>query len=136
MEEVTISGGTGVLDPAGTLPPAKRPQLAGKLRIALATGQIRKPLRDSLRSLLDLLADGDYELSDDTFLPPGDWPRSGHARVEYYRSAIRAGHRPAAVLVDRVGHPGYVLDGLHKVTAYVAENVTPRVIRVHRCDAT
>nr|WP_116046303.1 hypothetical protein [Amycolatopsis palatopharyngis] len=134
MEEVTVSGGTGVLDVVDGLPPAQRPQLAAKLRIALATGQIRKPLSDTLRPLLDLLTDGQYELSDDTFLPHGDWPRAEHARVEYYRSAIRAGHRPAAVLVDRAGQPGYVLDGLHKVTAYLAEDVTPRVIRIRRTD--
>ena len=129
MEELTVAGGTGVIDPRD---PVDRPELAPALRIALATGQVRRPLRESLRALLDLLVDGDYEvagpqrLPDDVELRPLDpWPPADAIRVEYYRSAIRTGHKPVAVLLD-----AHILDGHHKIAAYQAEDVTPVVVRV------
>lgn len=129
MEELTVTGGTGVIDLRETV---NRPELAPALRIALATGQLRRPLRESLRQLIDLLADGDYEVAGPQRLPedvdvrPLDpWPPADAVRVEYYRTAIRAGHKPVAVLLDTK-----VLDGHHKIAAYQAEGVTPVVVRV------
>jgi len=129
VEELTVAGGTGVID---LREPVDRPELAPALRIALATGQLRRPLRESLRQLLDLLVDGDYEVAGPQRLPedvdvrPLDpWPPADAVRVEYYRTAIRAGHKPVAVLLDT-----QVLDGHHKLAAYQAEGVTPVVVQV------
>jgi len=76
------------------------------LRIALATGQLRRPLATTLGPVLDLLVDGDYRVSgperlpEDQLLTPTDvWPPSDEARVGYYRTAIRTGHRPVAVVL-------------------------------------
>ncbi|WP_179956755.1 hypothetical protein [Amycolatopsis anabasis] len=146
--------------------PGRRPELGGGLRIALATGQVSRPLRDSLRPLLDLLADGHYELSgperlfadepapvawsvpevgpdrpelvgDGRYLVPTDtWPPAEDDRVAYYRQAIRSGHRPATVLLGVAGGAGagFVLDGHHKLAAYLAEGVTPQVVRIARTE--
>jgi hypothetical protein len=131
VEELTVAGGTGVID---LRDPVDRPELAPALRIALATGQLRRPLSESLRALLDLLVDGDYEVAGPQRLPDDmdvtaldPWPPADAKRVEYYRRAIRTGHKPVAVLLDT-----HILDGHHKIAAYQAEGVTAVVVRVTR----
>ncbi|GAB2764915.1 hypothetical protein [Amycolatopsis magusensis] len=207
MEEVTVTGGAGVVEVRGSVTEhgyvesllylggavalldssayegsigrliarapfsATRPEVADRLRIALATGQIRRPLTETLRPLTALLADGRYELSgpeplftasadqrgwyvmgveadepkwiyeeqDDRYLVPTDvWPPEDESRVGYYRTAISAGYRPTAVLLHLAGkqrYSGYILDGHHKVAAYLAEGVVPQVVRISRVDA-
>lgn len=132
MEQVTISGGTGFLD-VNTRTRAELPQ---SLRIALATGQLRRPLATTLGPVLDLLVDGDYRVSgperlpDEQLLTPTDvWPPSDESRVGYYRTAIRTGHRPVAVVLaddDRE----LIIDGHHKIAAYRAEEVAPAIVRI------
>jgi hypothetical protein len=61
VEQVTVSNGAGIIDAGkhhGKLPP-----LTESLRIALATGQVRRPLGTTLRPLLTLLTNGRYELT-------------------------------------------------------------------------
>ncbi|MEC3977020.1 hypothetical protein [Amycolatopsis sp. H20-H5] len=133
MEQVTVSGGTGVID---TNSAVTKPELPQALGIALATGQLRRPLVQTLRPLLDLLADGPYRidgperLEDERVLTPtGGWPPPDTTRVEYYRTAIQSGHRPVAVLLE-AGDQGLILDGHHKIAAYRAEEVSPSVLRI------
>lgn len=145
-----------------------RPDLPQRLRIALATGQLRRPLATTLLPLLDLLAHGRYEVDGPVPLSPHgtewtvatpspdgsviveaehegrylvptaqQWPPEDSARVDYYRSAIGTGHRPAVVvlrLADAGGSGGYVLDGHHALAAYRAADVTPTVVRIARID--
>ncbi|WP_372671751.1 hypothetical protein [Amycolatopsis kentuckyensis] len=132
MEQVTISGGTGFLD-VNTRVRAELPQ---SLRIALATGQLRRPLATTLGPVLDLLVDGDYRVSgperlseDQPVTPTDTWPPSDEARVGYYRTAIRTGHRPVAVLLAD-GDRELIIDGHHKIAAYRAEAVAPAVVRI------
>jgi hypothetical protein len=130
VEQVTVSNGAGIIDVGnhhGKLPP-----LTESLRIALATGQVRRPLGTTLRPLLTLLTDGRYELTgpeplfdDRRLVPAGGWPAEDTGRVEYYRRAVRAGLRPVAVLMHDV-----ILDGRHKIVAYQAERLAPTVIRI------
>jgi hypothetical protein len=132
VEQVTISGGTGFLD-VNTRARAELPQ---SLRIALATGQLRRPLATTLGPVLDLLVDGDYRVSgperlaEDRELTPTDvWPPPDEARVGYYRTAIRTGHRPVAVVLAG-DESELILDGHHKIAAYRAEEVAPAVVRI------
>ncbi|MEV6640011.1 hypothetical protein [Amycolatopsis sp. NPDC051371] len=132
MEQVTISGGTGFLDVNARM----RAELPQSLRIALATGQLRRPLATTLGPVLDLLVDGDYRVSgperlpDDQLLTPTDvWPPSDEARVGYYRTAIRTGHRPVAVVLAD-GDRELIIDGHHKIAAYRAEEVAPAIVRI------
>ncbi|WP_410563422.1 hypothetical protein [Amycolatopsis sp. cmx-4-61] len=132
MEQVRISGGTGFLD----VNARARAELPQSLRIALATGQLRRPLATTLGPVLDLLVDGDYRVSGPERLPaeqeltPTDaWPPSDEARVGYYRTAIRSGHRPVAVVLAD-GERELILDGHHKIAAYRAEEVAPAVVRI------
>lgn len=129
---MTISGGTGFLD----VNARARAELPQSLRIALATGQLRRPLATTLGPVLDLLVDGDYRVSgperlpDDQLLTPTDvWPPSDESRVGYYRTAIRTGHRPVAlVLTD--GDRELIIDGHHKIAAYRAEEIAPAIVRI------
>ncbi|MEU0789506.1 hypothetical protein ABZ342_05520 [Amycolatopsis sp. NPDC005961] len=132
MEKVTISGGTGFLD----VNARARAELPQSLRIALATGQLRRPLATTLGPVLDLLVDGDYRVSgperlaEDQLLTPTDvWPPSDEARVGYYRTAIRTGHRPVAVVLAD-GDRELIIDGHHKIAAYRAEEVAPAIVRI------
>ncbi|MFI5584822.1 hypothetical protein ACIA5G_07320 [Amycolatopsis sp. NPDC051758] len=132
MEQVTISGGTGFLD----VNKRARAELPQALRIALATGQLRRPLATTLGPVFELLVDGDYRvsgperLSDDQLLSPTDtWPPSDEARVGYYRTAIRSGHRPVAVVLAD-GERELIIDGHHKIAAYRAEAVAPAIVRI------
>jgi hypothetical protein len=132
VEQVTISGGTGFLD-VNTPARAELPQ---SLRIALATGQLRRPLATTLGPVLDLLVDGDYRVSGPERLPenrqltPTDtWPPSDESRVGYYRTAIRTGHRPVAVVLAGA-ESELIIDGHHKIAAYRAEEVAPAVVRI------
>ncbi|WP_033290110.1 hypothetical protein [Amycolatopsis jejuensis] len=136
MERVTITGGTGFLE----LNAGGRVELPASLRIALATGQVRRPLAETLRDLLALLVDGQYRLSgpqrleDDELVPAGSWPAEDDARVAYYRTAIRSGHRPVAVVL--AGARPLLLDGHHKITAYRAEGITPSVVVITQYSAS
>jgi hypothetical protein len=132
VEQVTISGGTGFLD----VNKRARAELPQALRIALATGQLRRPLATTLGPVFELLVDGDYRvsgperLSDDQLLSPTDtWPPSDEARVGYYRTAIRSGHRPVAVVLAD-GERELIIDGHHKIAAYRAEAVAPAIVRI------
>ncbi|KDO12300.1 hypothetical protein [Amycolatopsis mediterranei] len=132
MEQVTISGGTGFLD----VNARARAELPQSLRIALATGQLRRPLATTLGPVLDLLVDGDYRVSgperlpaDQELTPTDAWPPSDEARVGYYRTAIRTGHRPVAVVLAG-GENELIIDGHHKIAAYRAEEVAPAVVRI------
>ena len=126
--------GEGILDferAQGKVPP-----LTDSLRIALATGQVRKPLRESLWPLLSLLADGHYELTgpeplfdERGLVPAGGWPARDAGRVGYYRRAVRSGLRPVAVVIQAGGRE-LVLDGRHKILAYQQERLAPAVIRI------
>nr|WP_033261704.1 hypothetical protein [Amycolatopsis vancoresmycina] len=129
---MTISGGTGFLD----VNARARAELPQSLRIALATGQLRRPLATTLGPVLDLLVDGDYHVSGPERLPDGQeltptdaWPPSDEARVGYYRTAIRSGHRPVAVVLAD-GERELIIDGHHKIAAYRAEEVAPAVVRI------
>ena len=129
---MTISGGTGFLD----VNKRARAELPQALRIALATGQLRRPLATTLGPVFELLVDGDYRvsgperLSDDQLLSPTDtWPPSDEARVGYYRTAIRSGHRPVAVVLAD-GERELIIDGHHKIAAYRAEAVAPAIVRI------
>ncbi|MGW7530804.1 hypothetical protein [Amycolatopsis sp. NPDC054798] len=130
MERVTITGGTGFLE----LNTGGRAELPQSLRIALATGQVRLPLAETLRELLALLVDGQYRVSgperfeDRDLVPANPWPDGDDARVAYYRAAIRSGHRPVAVVLS--GQRPFLLDGHHKISAYRAEGVTPSVVLI------
>jgi hypothetical protein len=132
VEQVTISGGAGFLD----VNKRTRAELPPSLRIALATGQLRRPLATTLGPVLDLLVDGDYRVSgperlpDEQLLTPTDtWPPADEARVGYYRTAIRTGHRPVAVLLAGADRE-LILDGHHKIAAYRAEEVAPAIVRI------
>jgi hypothetical protein len=135
VEQVTVESGSGVID-TNSIP--TQPELPQALRIALATGQLRRPLGDTLRPLLDLFADGEYQLSgpgrpaeDRNLTPSADWPPADVSRVGYYRTAIRSGHRPVAVVLAVVletGDATVILDGHHKVAAYREENVLPQLL--------
>ncbi len=132
MEQVTISGGAGFLD----VNAGARAELPQSLRIALATGQLRRPLAATLGPVLDLLVDGDYRVSGPERLPEGrqltptdTWPPSDESRVGYYRTAIRTGHRPVAVVLAD-GERELIIDGHHKIAAYRAEEVAPAVVRI------
>ncbi|MDX3192037.1 hypothetical protein PV458_26800 [Streptomyces sp. MN03-5084-2B] len=134
---MTISGGTGFLDVNARV----RAELPQSLRIALATGQLRRPLATTLGPVLDLLVDGDYHVSgperlpEDQLLTPTDtWPPTDEARVGYYRTAIRTGHRPVAVVLAD-GERELILDGHHKIAAYRAEEVAPAVVRISQGQA-
>ncbi|ADJ50707.1 hypothetical protein AMES_8882 [Amycolatopsis mediterranei S699] len=129
---MTISGGTGFLD----VNARARAELPQSLRIALATGQLRRPLATTLGPVLDLLVDGDYRVSgperlpaDQELTPTDAWPPSDEARVGYYRTAIRTGHRPVAVVLAG-GENELIIDGHHKIAAYRAEEVAPAVVRI------
>jgi hypothetical protein len=133
VEQVTVSGGNGVIE---TNSAVSQPELPQSLSIALATGQLRRPLAETLRPVLDLLADGAYRidgperLDDERVLTPtGGWPPPDITRVDYYRTAIASGHRPVAVLLE-TGETGLILDGHHKIAAYRAEKVLPSVVRI------
>ncbi|WP_328605180.1 hypothetical protein OG943_34885 [Amycolatopsis sp. NBC_00345] len=108
--------------------------MSQSLRIALATGQLRRPLTETLRELLDLLVDGRYQVSGPERLPDDDLvatagrPAADEARVAYYRTAIRSGHRPVAVVL--AGARALIVDGHHKIAAYRAEGVTASVVRI------
>lgn len=135
MEQVTVDSGSGVID-TNSIP--TQPELPQALRIALATGQLRRPLGDTLRPLLDLFADGKYQLSgperqaEDRYLTPSaDWPPTDVSRVGYYRTAIRGGHRPVAVVLAvalETGEATVILDGHHKIAAYREEKVSPQLL--------
>jgi hypothetical protein len=135
VEQVTVESGSGVID-TNSIP--TQPELPQALRIALATGQLRRPLGDTLRPLLDLFADGKYQLSgpgrpaEDRYLTPSaDWPPADVSRIGYYRTAIRSGHRPVAVVLAVVleaGDATVILDGHHKVAAYREENILPQLL--------
>ena len=137
MEQVTISGGTGFLDVNSRV----RAELPQSLRIALATGQLRRPLATTLGPVLDLLVDGDYRVSgperlpaDQQLTPTDAWPPSDEARVGYYRTAIRSGHWPVAVVLAD-GERELIIDGHHKIAAYRAEEVAPAVVRISQGQA-
>ncbi|WP_410656074.1 hypothetical protein [Amycolatopsis sp. lyj-112] len=131
MEQVKVDGGTGVID-TNSVP--AQPELPQSLRIALATGQMRRPLGDTLRPLLDLFADGKYQVSgperlaEDRFLTPSaDWPPADVSRVGYYRTAIKSGHRPVAIVLE-TGDAAVILDGHHKIAAYREEAILPHLL--------
>jgi hypothetical protein len=146
VEQVTVTGGKGLLAPdagaAALSAGADRPQhppgalvdLSQSLRIALATGQLRRPLAETLRELLDLLVDGRYQVSGPERRPGDDlvattgWPPADEARVAYYRTAIRSGHRPVAVVLT--GARALIVDGHHKIAAYRAEGVAASVVQI------
>ncbi len=131
MEQVTIDGGSGVID-TNSVP--TQPELPQALRIALATGQLRRPLGDTLRPLLDLFEDGKYQLTgperleEDRYLTPSSgWPPTDVSRVGYYRTAIQSGHRPVAVVLE-TGGATVILDGHHKIAAYREEEILPHLL--------
>ncbi|KAA9165874.1 hypothetical protein FPZ12_004540 [Amycolatopsis acidicola] len=116
--------------------PGEPAELTEGLRIALATGQIRFPLRETLRPLLASLVRGGYELNgpaplydESRLVATRSWPAADDGRVAYYRRAVRSGLRPVAVVL--CGPAGErVLDGHHKIVAYQAERLAPMVIRI------
>ena len=132
-----VGRGEGGLEgprPGGRTPERPVPELSQSLRIALATGQLRRPLAETLRELLDLLVDGRYQVSGPERRPGDDlvattgWPPADEARVAYYRTAIRSGHRPVAVVL--AGARSLIVDGHHKIAAYRAEGVTASVVQI------
>ncbi|MGW4482268.1 hypothetical protein ACWEOE_00370 [Amycolatopsis sp. NPDC004368] len=134
MERVTVTGGTGVLE----LNSGGRVELPQSLRIALATGQLRRPLAETLRDLLALLVDGSYQVDgparlDTAPIPTATWPPDDEARVAYYRTAIRSGHRPVAVVL--AGTRPLILDGHHKIAAYEAEGVRASAVVISEAPA-
>jgi hypothetical protein len=135
VERVTITGGSGFLE----LNTGGRVELPPSLRIALATGQVRRPLAETLRELLALLVDGHYRvrgperLENVDLIPAEAWPSDDDARVTYYRTAIRSGHRPVAVVL--AGERPLLLDGHHKISAYRAEGITPSAVLISAAPA-
>ncbi|QRP46372.1 hypothetical protein [Amycolatopsis sp. FDAARGOS 1241] len=141
-EEVTVTGGTGVLELNGVfeLPGGGSVELPQSLRIALATGQVRRPLAETLRDVLVLLVDGRYQLAgperlpaEHHLVPTSEWPPCDEARVAYYRTAIRTGHRPVAVVLS--GVQPLILDGHHKIAAYEAEGVCASAVVISEAPA-
>lgn len=142
VERVTVTGGTGVLklNRALELNGGTHVELPQSLRIALATGQLRRPLAETLRDLLALLVDGCYQVdgparldSDEPLVPTATWPPDDEARVAYYRTAIRTGHRPVAVVLS--GTRPLILDGHHKIAAYEAEGVRASAVVISEAPA-
>lgn len=116
---------------------------------------------DCLSPLLKLLSSGRYTLAtrilrepfvvvDRTTLwydevtalvPTDSWPPPDSAQVWHYRARIggrcrgRRRHRPAVVALGptRGSQVWYLLDGHHKLAAYLAEGVAPLVIQLAPC---
>lgn len=61
-------------------------------------------------------------------------------RIAHYKELIKAGKRPIAVIAsmefafEDIVHysPGYILDGHHKIAAYLQLGIAPIVINIHR----
>lgn len=68
-----------------------------------------------------------------TLLPTDTWPPRDTETIDRYREAIRAGRRPAVVVL-RTGGTGYgighVLDGHHKLAAYLKEDILPWTVDI------
>ena len=97
------------------------------------------PLGDPHQRPLWVYVPPGYDDEPDRYLVPTDEsPPADESRVGYYRTAIRAGYRPTAALLHLAGkrrYSGFILDGHHKVAAYLAEKVVPQVVRISRLDA-
>jgi hypothetical protein len=66
-------------------------------------------------------------------VPTDQWPPRDNDTVRQYRHRVRDGVRPAVVLLRPPGEgPAYVIDGHHKLAAYVAEGIPPTVIDIRR----
>lgn len=70
-------------------------------------------------------------------VPTESWPPVDDAAVQRYREQIAAGVRPAVIglrTVSRHQWSGFVLDGHHKLYAYVQEGVIPSIVWITRLD--
>lgn len=66
-------------------------------------------------------------------VPTDHWPAPDRDTVRRYRKAVREGVRPAVVLLRPAGGgPAYVIDGHHKLAAYLAELVPPTTVDITR----
>ncbi|MEU7140560.1 hypothetical protein ABZ942_14005 [Nocardia sp. NPDC046473] len=76
---------------------------------------------------------------DSTYLvPTEDWPPADDAAVERYRELIADGVRPAVIAlrtISRFPMSGFVIDGHHKLSAYLDAAVIPTVVWITRLDA-
>ena len=115
-------------------------------------------LSDQIQTIALLLTPGDYEL---TLLEVKQWdliyggenpvahfyPYGFEAiatrslrsidfdRVDEYKNKIREGVRPAAITISsRAGHCRYIIDGHHKLEAYLRLNINPVVLSIERQD--
>ncbi|MFC9894611.1 hypothetical protein ACFVMC_13060 [Nocardia sp. NPDC127579] len=78
-----------------------------------------------------------YPVNEDLITPTEPWPPTDSTTIDRYRRLIREGGRPALITLRAGGdniYSGFILDGHHKLAAYLLEDVTPRVIRIARLD--
>ncbi|TDQ05425.1 hypothetical protein [Labedaea rhizosphaerae] len=147
---------------AKTTPP--RPEALAALGEFTTVGYTANGLADDLRPVLDLLADGTYTLSGpepitaerwfvasaapgefgsdypwelDYLVPTQAWPVTDWGTVARYRKLIAHGQRPVvlALRADDSPFSGFVLDGHHKLAAYLALREPPVLVRIARTDA-
>ena len=141
-----------------------RPEALVALGELTTVGYTANGLAADLRPVLDLLADGDYELSGpepitadrwfvaeeapgvfgadyplelDYLVPTQAWPVADWGTVARYRKLIAHGHRPVvlALRADDSPYSGFVLDGHHKLAAYLQLREPPVLVRIARVDA-
>ncbi|WP_433566839.1 hypothetical protein ACQP1O_17615 [Nocardia sp. CA-151230] len=74
-----------------------------------------------------------------TYLVPTEgWPPSDDRAVARYRQLINAGRRPAVIAlrtISRFPMSGFVIDGHHKLRAYLDNETIPAVVWITRLDA-
>ncbi|WP_194819882.1 hypothetical protein [Nocardia sp. XZ_19_385] len=73
-----------------------------------------------------------------TYLVPTEaWPPTDEVVVQQYRDLIRHGVRPAIIglrTISRRQWSGFVLDGHHKLLAYLHEDIIPSMVWITRLD--
>ncbi|MFC9438893.1 hypothetical protein [Nocardia sp. NPDC057030] len=76
---------------------------------------------------------------DSTYLVPTEgWPPADDAAVAHYRQLINDGGRPAVIALrtlSRFPMSGFVIDGHHKLRAYLDHETIPTVVWITRLDA-
>ncbi|MEV6768151.1 hypothetical protein AB0N05_05900 [Nocardia sp. NPDC051030] len=75
---------------------------------------------------------------DEVYLVPTEaWPPADETAVQRYREQIRQGVRPALIglrTISRHQWSGFVIDGHHKLSAYLREGAVPSIVWITRLD--